>query len=199
MDQENTRRSDFPIDPMFLERWSPRAFTGEAIAERDLLTILEAAHWAPSSYNSQPWRFLYARRDTAQWETFLDLLVPSNRGWAQDAGALIVIVSNSLMQPPGAEKPVPSHTHSFDAGAASGYLALQAHLLGWYAHGMVGFDMDRAFTELNVPSGYRVEAAYAIGRRGDPAKLPDMLRAREKPNDRKPLSEVAFEGGFQGG
>ena len=191
-----TRHSDYPIDPMFLERWSPRAFTGEGIDAAELLTILEAARWAPSSYNSQPWRFLYARRDTPQWQGFLDLLVPYNQIWAKDAAALIVLVSNTVMTPPGTDKQVPSHSHSLDAGTASGYLALQANRQGWYAHGMVGFDMDRAFAELNVPVGFRVEAAYAIGRKGDPAQLPDQLRARETPSDRLPLERIALEGGF---
>ena len=114
----------------------------------------------------------------------------------KNASALIVIASNSVMLPPGSDKPVPSHSHSFDAGSAWGYLALQAVRLGWYAHAMVGFDMNRAFTELNVPVGYRVEAAIAIGRRGDKSMLPEATRARELPNDRKPLSELALEGGF---
>ena len=196
MPDMNGRRADHPIAPMFPDRWSPRAFTGEAIGKEEMLTILEAARWAPSSYNSQPWRFLYAHRGTEHWDRFLDLLAPLNRAWAKDAAALIVLVSDTLLLPPGAEKPVPSHTHSFDTGTASGYLALQAHLMGWSAHGMIGFDMDRAFTELNVPAGHRVEAAYAIGRRGDPDKLPELLRAREAPNGRKPLAEIAFEGGF---
>lgn len=192
----DARESAHPIDPMFLERWSPRAFTDERISEGDLLTILEAARWAPSSYNAQPWRFLYARRGTPAWDGFLDLLVPFNRSWAKDAAALVILVSDPLMRPPGADADVPSHTHSLDAGAASGYLALQANRMGWFAHGMVGFDMDRASAELNVPAGYRVEAAYAIGRKGDPATLPHSLRGREAPNGRKPLSELAFEGGF---
>ena len=194
----NNRSSTYPIDEMFLKRWSPRAFTGEAIPEQDLMTILEAAHWAPSSYNSQPWRFLYARRETEHWDRFLDLLVEFNRSWAKNAAALIVIASNSLMRPPGSDKDVPSHSHSFDAGAASGYLALQANRLGWYAHGMVGFDMDRAFGELNLPAGHRIEAAFAIGRLGDPASLPEGLRAREAPNGRLPLDHVVFEGNFVG-
>ena len=81
----NGRTADYPIDPMFLERWSPRALTGEPIAEADLLTMLEAARWAPSCYNAQPWRFAYARRDTPSWGKFLDLLVPLNRTWAAGA------------------------------------------------------------------------------------------------------------------
>ncbi len=190
------RSADHPIDAIFLERWSPRAFTGETMAEADLKTMLEAARWAPSSYNSQPWRFVYALRGTPHFDRFLDLLVPFNRSWAKDASALVVLASNSLMLPPGAEKEVPSHSHSLDAGAASGYFALQAAMMGWAVHGMVGFDMDRAFAELDVPKGYRVEAAYAVGRRGDAAQLPEALRARETPSPRKPLAEIAFAGVF---
>ena len=194
----NARTADHPIDPMFLQRWSPRAFTGEAIGEADLMTMLEAARWAASAYNSQPWRFIYARRDTPHWEKFLDLLVPFNRSWAMHASALVILVSNSMMRPPGADKDVPSASHSLDAGAASGYFALQASNMGWFVHGMVGFDKERAFAELDVPMGYRVEAAYAVGRLGDPASLPEVLRAREMPSPRLPLTQLAFEGAFKG-
>src|SRR3954470_1826328 len=172
MTSANGRIADHPIDKLFLERWSPRAFTGEPIAEADLAILFEAARWAPSSYNSQPWRFLYARRDTPHWESFLNLLVPFNQSWARQASALVILVSNSLMRPPGSDADVPSHSHSMDAGAASGYFALQAVKMGWYVHGMAGFDMDRAFTELNVPKGYRVEAASAVGKRVDRSTLP---------------------------
>ncbi len=196
MTTANSRTSDYPIDPMFLERWSPRAFTPDVIAESDLLSMLEAGRWAASSYNSQPWRFLYALRDTPHWQTFFDLLVPFNQSWAKNASALVILVSNSLMRPPGAEKDVPSHSHSLDAGTASGYVALQAMKMGWHVHGMVGFDMDRAFAELNVPQGHRVEAAYAIGKLGDKSSLPEAMQEREQPSPRRPLSELAFAGGF---
>lgn len=192
----NGRTADHPIDPVFLNRWSPRAFTGEDIPRETLMSIFEAARWAPSSYNSQPWRFLYATRSSSSWDLFLGLLNDFNRAWCKDAGALVVIVSSSTMLPPRATAPVPSHSHSYDAGSAWGYLALQAVMAGWYAHGMVGFDMDRAFAELGVPQGFRVEAMAAIGRLGDPASLPEGMRAGETPNARRPLSETAFEGGF---
>lgn len=197
MTTANGRRADYPIDPMFLERWSPRAFTGESIDERDLLTMLEAARWAASSYNSQPWRFIYARRETLHWERFLHLLVPGNQIWAKEASALVFLISNSTMRRPGTDTEVPSRTHSLDAGTASGYFALQASRMGWFVHGMVGFDEERAFAELKVPKGYRVEAAYAVGRPGDPSKLPEALQAREHPNDRLPLKQLAFEGSYQ--
>ena len=91
---------------------------------------------------------------------------------------------------------MPSHSHSHDAGAAAATFALQATRMGWHVHGMVGFDMDRAFSELDVPVGYRVEAAYAVGKLGDKSQLPEAMQAREAPSQRVPLSEIAFEGGF---
>lgn len=197
MSEANSRKADYPVDPRFLERWSPRAFTGESIPEAALHTMFEAARWAPSSYNSQPWRFLYARRDTPHWEAFLNLLGEFNRGWAKNTGAIVIVVSKIEMEaPPGSGKFIPSHSHSFDTGAAWGYLALEAHRLGFAAHAMVGFDIPRAAAELNVPEGYRVEAAIAIGRPGDKSILPEALAAREMPNDRRPQKDFTFEGGF---
>ena len=190
------RTADHPISDIFLKRWSPRAYTGEAMPVEDLMTILEAARWAPSSYNSQPWIFLYARRDTPQWEQFLGFLGEFNQSWAKNAAVLVVHASSSLMQVPGQEKPVPSHSHSYDAGASWAYLALQASMMGWDAHGMVGFDMQRAFADLNLPQGYRVESAIAIGRRGDKSMLPEQLQGRETPSPRKPLSASVREGAF---
>jgi nitroreductase len=157
---------------------------------------LEAARWAASSYNSQPWRFIYAFRDTPAWERFLNLLVPFNESWAKESSALVFLVSNTTMRSPRSGKEVPSPTHSFDAGTASGYFALQASLMGWYVHGMVGFDADRAFEDLSVPKGYKVEAVYAVGRKADPAGLPEELRIRDLPSDRRSLEELAFEGAF---
>lgn len=196
MTTANKRTAEYPIDPQFLERWSPRAFTGEATTERDLLTLLEAARWAPSSYNSQPWRFIYARKGTDAWDRFLGLLNEFNRSWAQNAGALIILVSKTTMLPPGADKEIPAYSHSLDAGAAWANLALQASKLGLAAHAMVGFDMARTVTELGIPTGYHVEAAIAVGKPGDPSILPEALRARETPNGREPLSKIASEGKF---
>ncbi|MBO0764631.1 MAG: nitroreductase family protein [Hyphomicrobiaceae bacterium] len=196
MTTANSRSTDYSIDPLFLERWSPRAFTGAPISEYDLLTILEAARWAPSSYNSQPWRFVYARRDTEHWPRLLGLLTEYNQSWAKNASALLILVSKMTLLPRGADKEVPSWSHSLDAGAAWGYLALQAAASGWAAHGMAGFDRERAVAELGVPEGYRVECAIAIGRRGDKSILPETLQAREAPSDRLALRQLVSEGSF---
>jgi nitroreductase len=196
MTTANSRTAAQAIDPLFLERWSPRAFTGEPISETELMTLFEAARWAPSCFNSQPWRFIWARRDTGHWPRFLGLLSEYNRSWAKGAAALVVLISKTTLLPRGADKEVPSVTHSLDAGAAWQNLALQAVRSGWAAHGMAGFDMPRAAVELGVPSGYRVEVAIAIGRRGDKSVLPESLQAREVPSDRLPLAQIVSEGRF---
>jgi nitroreductase len=196
MTQFETRISDHEIEPIFLQRWSPRAFTGEAMSEPDLLRLFEAARWAPSSSNSQPWRFLYARRDTPAWPVFFGLLRASNQVWAARAAVLMVVVSQTTTHPPGRDAAVPSYSHSFDTGAAWANLALQATAMGWHAHGMAGFDMPRAALELHVPDDYRVEAAIAVGRLGDKAMLPEALQAREAPNGRERVDKFVFEGGF---
>ncbi len=198
MTEPSPRHPEHPIDPIFLARWSPRAFAPDAITDAELLGLFEAARWAPSSYNSQPARFVYGRRGTPAFDALLDLLNPFNQSWAKQASALVFILSNSLMRPPGQDKDVPSRSHSFDAGAAWMSFALQAQMRDWHTHGMVGVDFDRAFAELDVPQGYRVECAVALGRLGDPSNLPEQLRAREQPNDRQPLSAIAMEGRFKG-
>jgi nitroreductase len=187
------RKADYPVDELFLNRWSPRAMSGEGVSEEELMTLFEAARWAPSSYNNQPWRILYARRDTEHWPVFLGLLVEGNRAWAKDAAALLLFVSKETFDFNG--QPYP--THSFDTGAAWENLSLQATLKGLVTHGMQGFDYERARTELNIPEGFRVEAIAAVGRPGDPASLPEQMREMEKPSGRKPLSEITCEGPFR--
>ena len=192
------RQSDHPIDPLFLDRWSPRAFDGSEMPEADLLSLFEAARWAPSAFNSQPWRFLYARRGEADWERFLDLLIPFNRGWAKSASVLVYILSDTLPFTDKSGEPATSHSHSYDSGAAWAFFALQATRMGYQAHGMSGVEFERAREALGVPERYRIEAAAAVGRIGDPATLPEKLRAREAPSGRKPVAEFAFKGEWPG-
>jgi nitroreductase len=186
------RKADHPVDKLFLDRWSPRAMSGEPLTEEELMTLLEAARWAPSSYNNQPWRILYARRDTEHWPLFLDLLVEGNRAWVKDAAVLLLFVAKETFDFNGQTYP----TYSFDTGAAWENLALQATLNGLVTHGMQGFDYERARTELKIPEGFRVEAMAAVGRAGDPATLPEAAREREEPSGRKPLAETTCEGIF---
>lgn len=192
----NPRVSEHPIDPQFINRWSPRAFNGEAIPQDTLLSFIEAARWAPSSFNSQPWRFLFALRDTPNWQRYLNLLGEFNRGWAQHASALVVVLSKTTFAPPGSTEEKPALSHSFDTGSAWGFLALQASLAGWHTHGMAGFDRELARTELKVPADHEIHAIIAIGKLGDKAILSESLQAREVPNARRPLAEIVAEGDF---
>ena len=186
------RKAGHPIESLFLDRWSPRAMSGEEISEADLMVLFEAARWAPSSYNNQPWRILYARRGTADWQTFFDLMVPQNQAWTKDAAALLVFISKTTFDFNGK----PSVTHTFDCGAAWENLALQGWLKGYVVHGMQGFDYDKAKIALRIPDGFRVEAMVAVGCPGKKEDLSEVQQKRESPSDRKKLSEIVCEGLF---
>jgi nitroreductase len=186
------RKPDYPVEELFVARWSPRAMTGEPLSQDEINTLFEAARWAPSTYNEQEWRFLYARRDTPQWQTFFDLLVEGNRAWCRNAAMLVVIVAHKVFALNGKPNPV----HIFDVGAAFENLALQGSVMGLVVHGMQGFDFARAGSSLNVPDDYAVAAMFAVGRPAEPDTLPEGLREREKPSDRKPVSQIICEGRF---
>ncbi len=174
----------------FVARWSPRAMAGEALALDDIAPLFEAARWAPSAFNAQPWRFLFSLRGDEHWHKYLDLLVPGNMAWASGAGALVVVVSRSKFEMNDND----SLTHSFDTGAAWMSLALQAHHAGLVAHGMQGFDYAAARQVLAIPEPFVVEAMIAIGRPGQVASLPEGYREREQPSGRKPLAQIAMNG-----
>lgn len=187
------RSPEYGVDLLFLDRWSPRAMSGEPLSEFEFMSLIEAARWAPSSYNNQPWRFLYAFRDSEHWETFKDLLVDFNRNWAKDASVLMVVISKTHFEHNDTE----SRTHSFDAGAAWENLALQGARNGLVVHAMEGFDLDAARDELDIPDEFDIEAMVAIGKPGDPENLPEDLQERESPSGRKPISEIVIEGPYQ--
>jgi nitroreductase len=190
----NGRQAHHDIDPAFLQRWSPRAFTGEAIPDDELMRLFEAARWAPSAFNLQPWRFIYARRGDAHWDRLLDVLIDYNTAWAVNASALIFVASQRVRHREG-RAPEPIYSHSFDAGAAWGYLALQAHHLGWAAHGMTGFDAAKGCAVMGIDEAeYRLEAAVAVGRVADKSVLPEFLQGREAPSQREPIAGFVFNG-----
>ncbi len=166
--------------------------SGEPITEEELFTLFEAARWAPSSFNNQPWRILYARRDTDHWPLFFNLLVEFNQTWAKNAAALVLFISKTTFDHNGE----PAATHSFDTGAAWENLALQATLKGLVVHGMQGFDYDKARTTLNIPDGFNVEAMAVIGKPGRKEDLPERMQEREAPSDRRKLDGTAFEGPY---
>src|SRR3989344_3061147 len=190
----NQRKVDFDVNPIFPTRWSPRAMLGEPISDKELFTLFEAARWAPSCFNNQPWRFIYAQRNTKSWTPIFNLMGEFNQSWTHTAAVLIVVVSKNNFD----HNNKPSRTHSFDTGAAWQSLALQASLMGLVAHGMEGFDYEKAKSELHIPDDHTVEAMVAIGKPGKKENLPAALQERELPSERKLIKEFIFEGMFAG-
>lgn len=183
----------YNINPIFVNRWSPRSMTGEEISHDDLMGLFEAARWAPSSYNNQPWRFIYAKRNTENWDRIYSLMVEGNKNWAKNASVLVVVVSRKDFE----YNEKPARTYQFDAGSAWENLALEATSRGLATHAMQGFDYDKAKVDLEVPENFDVMAMIAIGKRGQKESLPSNLQKNEYPTDRKPLEEIVMEGRFK--
>ncbi len=182
------RTASAPIDPRFMTRWSPRAFHERAIPDTVLESLFEAARWAPSSFNEQPWHFHITTRGAARDE-LNEAIFPFNRAWSDAAPAIIFITARRTLAANG--KP---NAHAwFDAGAATLQLVMQAQEHGLVAHAMGGIDAARAHALLKLDEDTEVVAALAIGFAGDPAALPENLREREQPSTRKPLHEVYTE------
>jgi len=178
---ESVRNPNYPINPLILNRWFPRSMTGETLNDDDIMSLFEAARWAPSSYNNQPWRFIYAKRNTEHWNRFFNLLMEGNKIWVKNAALLVVVISRKNFE--FNEKP--AITHQFDAGSAWENLALEASSRGIVAHGMQGFDYEKARLDLGIPPNFEVMAMIAIGKKGPREILPPELQEKEKLTDRK--------------
>lgn len=186
---ENNRKADYPIDPIFVNRWSPRAFLDKEVPEEVLLSVFEAARWAPSGFNYQPWRFILARTEE-NLKLFHSFILPGNLAWCENVPALALLISESETE----KGPNPFHT--FDAGTASGYLEIQAAKHGLSTHVMGGFDREKAREVLQIPEKFHIHAVIAIGYMGEKETLPENLQEREQPSPRRPLNEMLFEGKF---
>lgn len=186
------RISEYPIQPFFLSRTSSRAFSEERLAENELMTLFEAARWAPSSYNGQPWRFIYVRRGEKDWNLLFDTLVEGNRAWCKNADTLVLVISRKKFTHNEKDNAV----YQFDAGSAWMSLAIQANFLKIVAHGMVGFDHEAARKNLSISDKYSLEAIIALGKQGDIDSLSEDLQEKEIPTLRKPLNEIISNGKF---
>lgn len=165
--------------------------SGEPLTQTELSRLFEAARWAPSSGNGQPWRFVYALAGTPHFERLFNLLADGNKPWCARAGALVVVCSRTQ-----GENGRTIRTHSLDTGAAWMALALQGTLQGLVVHGMEGFDYDRAFVELALPESFAVEMMIAVGHPGRVEDLPERYREREVPNSRQPVASLIYEGKY---
>lgn len=189
---ETNRTPEYKVHDHIINRWSPRAMSGEEIEKEELMSLFEAAKWAPSSFNGQPWRFLYATRNSEHWDKFFNLLMEGNQAWAKNAAVLVVMISRKTFE----HNDKPNVVHSFDTGSAWENLAIQAEMNNVAVHGMAGFDYEKAKTELNIPDHYKVEAMCAIGKHGKKEDLPEKMQKMETPSDRKKIVEIVNEGSF---
>jgi nitroreductase len=182
----------YPIHDLLRQRWSSRAFDDRPVEPEKLRSLCEAARWAPSSNNEQPWRFIVANKDhETEWNRLLACLVEGNRKWAHHAPVLILSVASLNFE----DDSTPNRHALHDTGMAVENLVLQATALGLSAHQMAGFDVEKARADLKIPSGYEPVAMIAVGYPGDLASLPDRLRERElQPRSRRPISEWTFSG-----
>lgn len=185
------RQSEFSnLHPQFLDRWSPRSFHSEKIPKQILLSLFEAARWAPSCFNEQPWRFVYAQ-DEQSHSRFLALLTDSNQIWGKSAPILAAVFAKKTFAKNGKR----NRWAEFDTGAAWMALNLQALSVGLYCHGMAGYDEDRTYEVCDVdPAKYQSICMVAIGKKDSKDKLPENLKDREFPSERQPLEQIVAEG-----
>lgn len=184
----------FPIHDLLKKRWSPRAFADKLVEPEKLRSVMEAARWAPSSSNEQPWRFLIAtKQDSINHARMMECLVEGNRIWAKAAPVLMISVATKAFSRNG--KPNRFATH--DVGQAAAMMSIEATALGLYVHQMGGFDADKARQEFGIPETAEAIAAIALGYLGDPAVLPEDVRKKEiTPSTRRPQNEFVFTGSW---
>ncbi|MGL5870815.1 MAG: nitroreductase family protein [Xenococcaceae cyanobacterium] len=186
--------TQYPVDELLKKRWSPIAFSNQPIEPEKLNSLLEAASWAASSYNEQPWIYIVASGDNKEeFDRLLSCLAESNQVWAKTAPVLMLSVASLNFKKNGKE-----NRHAFhDVGAASTSMAIQAAAMDLYLHQMAGFDVAKARELYSIPSDYEPVAAIALGYRGDTQMLPENLQQRElAPRSRKPLNDFVFTGSW---
>ena len=176
--------------PVFHTRWSPRSFSDREVSAADLRKIFEAARWAPSSNNEQPWRFIVGRRNSDTFQKIASSLVSFNQAWAPKAPILILGTARKQFSHNNA----PNNFALFDLGAATGFITLEAAALGLHTHQMAGFDQDVARKALQIPDEYAIGSVMAVGYQGEPSALPNgkLLDSETSPRSRKSLAEIVL-------
>ena len=187
---EKPAQTDTELHELIRRRWSPRSFADRPVEPVKLRALFEAARWAASAFNAQPWRFVYAFRDEPEFESLAGCLRDTNASWARNAAVLLIAAAKTTH-----EDGSPNGHAIHDLGQAMATLTIEATARGIYVHQMAGFYPDKARETLGIPDGFEPKTAAALGYLGDPATLPDKLREREaQPRVRKAVSELAFKG-----
>lgn len=187
------RKPSYPIADIFIDRMSSRAYSDEPLTDAQLMPLFEAARWAPSAHNEQPWRFIYAHKGSDLWQQMFSLIGPFNQIWVERVPVLVMVLSKITYTLTDA--PAPFHT--FDTGAACMNLTLQGARDGLVTHLIGDIDYQKAKAELKIPAAYKLEVFIALGKPGKKELLPEKLQTREQPTQRKPLAEIVFKDEFK--
>jgi nitroreductase len=192
---EKSALTNYPIHELLAERWSPYAFQDRLVSEADLRSLFEAARWAASSYNEQPWNYLVAtKEDPDQFQQILSCLTEGNQIWAKDAPVLALGIASLRFRRDDKSNRAATH----DLGLATGNLVVEATARGIYVHQMIGILPDKARDFFDIPEGFEAWTGMAIGYKGDPMTLPDALKERDlRPRQRKPLDQFVFSGKWE--
>ncbi|MFT4325986.1 MAG: nitroreductase family protein [Candidatus Woesearchaeota archaeon] len=183
------RKTKHPVHELILNRWSSRAMSGEDLTQEEIDTLFDAARFAPSSYNEQPWHFFYVTRASEQWNTFINLMVDANKVWGEKAGILIIACSKRISSHTGKE----NYYHKHDTGAACYALTLQASAMDLVSHQMGGFDKQKAKEVLELDDTHTVEAMIVVGKKGDVSDLPEDYQKLEQASGRNDITVIASE------
>ncbi|CDO03167.1 malonic semialdehyde reductase [Oceanobacillus picturae] len=191
-DVNQFRKTRYDIDPIYIKRWSPRSFSNQKVSEEVLSSVFEAARWAPSAANVQPWRFVFASSEQDK-EIFLSFIDEGNVVWCKNAPVLIAVISKMEEERFGGNNPA----HAFDTGTAWGFLSLEAARKGLITHAMGGFNKEKAKEALSIPDGYQVHAIVALGYQGEKSSLEEAYQKREVPSPRNEVETFVSEGVFR--
>ncbi|MBY0353821.1 nitroreductase family protein [Candidatus Babeliales bacterium] len=184
-----TRKNEYPVDHHIINRWSPRAISSDPISDEQLMSLFQAAQQAQGLAQRNPWRFVYAKKGSVEWQQFFDILDPFNKMWAEPAHILLLVLSER------GSSEQEELNNSLLTGAACQFLALQGSCLGLVVHAIEGFDYEQTYQILDAKN-YTVEVMFALGQPGNKEQLPDFMQLREYPSGRKALNELVFKGEY---
>ncbi|MDE0925736.1 MAG: nitroreductase family protein [Methylophilaceae bacterium] len=183
-----------PVHDIIANRWSPRAYdASKPVSQAQIISMLEAARWAPSCFGDEPWRFIVwdKNKDAAAWEKAFDCIVQGNQGWAKDAPVFVLICAGTLFE----QNQKPNRWGAYDTGAAAVSLSLQATSMGLVTHQMGGFDGEKTRAAFNIPEQFEMMSMMAVGYIADVDALPEEAKEHTlAPRKRKPLGELFYEG-----
>lgn len=192
-DNLNCRIPEYKVLNLIINRHTSRAMSGEEISDQELMSLFEAAKWAPSSFNSQPWRFIYVKKDSPKWSETLNIIDPYNQIWAKNGSVLILAISYKYFN---YNKKI-SNTHALDTGSATQNMLLQGHYMGLLVNAIAGFDYEKAKELFKINDDYEIHAMYVVGYPGDINTLPEKLQLKETKSNRKKINEFVFKDNFE--